>query len=67
LGPIQYLGKTSGKIKLYNHGPIAYKDLDVMDQAGEEDLVNKYDFVYVLSKDGHLILIRLDKGNHDNE
>ncbi|MCF8027095.1 MAG: hypothetical protein K9K81_01905 [Desulfobacteraceae bacterium] len=66
-GPIQYLGKTSRKIKLYDHSPIAYKDLDVMDQKGEEDLVNKYDFVYVLSKDGQIILIRLDKGNQDNE
>jgi len=66
LGPVQYLGKTLRKIKLYNHGTLAYKKLDVMDQRGEHYYVNKYDFVYVLSKDGHLVLIHVEREGGDN-
>ncbi len=61
LGPIQFLGKGDGQIKLYRNEPVSYKRLDVINEFGEAWLVRKYNFVYVLSKDNHVVLIRLDK------
>ena len=61
LGPMQYLGRSTDKIKLYKHDPVSYRILDTVDETGEMCSLKKHDFVYVLSKHGHVVLIRLDK------
>ncbi len=61
LGPIQFLGKNDGQIMLYRHDPVSYKRLDVINELGEAWLVRKHNFVYVLSKANHVVLIRLNK------
>ncbi|MCF8111453.1 MAG: hypothetical protein K9J85_08185 [Desulfobacteraceae bacterium] len=66
MGPVQYLGKTIGKIKLYRNNPVSYRVLDTIDETGEQCSVKKYDFVYVLSKQGHVVLICLDREGRDN-
>ncbi len=61
LGPIQYLGKDDGRIKLYRHDPVPYKKLDIFSERGKAWLVRKHNFVYILSKDGHVVIIRLNR------
>jgi hypothetical protein len=66
LGPIQYLGKDDGRIQLYRHAPVSYKNLDIFNELGNAWLVRKYNFVYILTKDGHVVIIRLNrKENND--
>lgn len=60
LGPIKYLGKTNNKIKLYRYPPLSYQHLDMKNVHGERSYVEKNSYVYALSKDGHVVLIRLD-------
>ena len=66
LGPVQYLGKSGKKIKLYKHPPVSYGALKVADEADRPCRLDKHDFVYVLSKDAQVILIRVDREDRDN-
>lgn len=66
LGPVQYLGRDTDNIKLFRHGPVSYRIMDMMDENGNRCYLERRDFVYVLSKDGHVVLIRLDRGDRDN-
>lgn len=66
LGPVQYLGKTRDKIKFYKNSPVDYRIMDTIDETGEKCSVKKHDFVYVLSKLGHVILIRVERDGEDN-
>lgn len=66
LGPVQYLGKTSEKIRLYRNKPVSYRILDTIDESGDISTIKKYDFVHVLSKQGHVVLIRLDREGENN-
>lgn len=61
LGPIQYLGKTESVISLYRHSPVAYSHLTVINQFGEPWFVREEDFVYILARNGRLVLIRIHK------
>ncbi|MCA1785268.1 MAG: hypothetical protein LC657_04705 [Desulfobacteraceae bacterium] len=65
LGPVQYLGKTDTSISLYRHPPIAYTKIDAINQFGEAWFVRDKDFVYVLSRKGHVVLIRMHEENKD--
>ncbi len=66
LGPVQYLGKDDGRILLYRHNPVSYKKLDILNELGKAWLVRKHNFVYILSKKGHVVIIRLNrKENND--
>lgn len=66
IGPVQYLGKTSRKIKFYRHKPISYSILHMVDEQGGYHLLKTYDFVYVLSKDARVVLIRLEREEEEN-
>lgn len=66
LGPVQYLGKTGKKIKLYKNPPVSYGALKVADEADRPCRLDIQDFVYVLSKDAQVILIRVDREDRDN-
>lgn len=66
LGPVQYLEKSSERITFYRHSPVAYRILDTIDEAGDRCSLKKHDFVFVLSKHGHVVLIRVDREDHDN-
>jgi hypothetical protein len=61
LGPVQYLGKDDGRIHLYRHATVSYKRLDIFNEIGKAWLVRKYNFVYILSKDDHVVIIRLNR------
>ena len=61
IGPVQYLDRSKGKIILYRHPPVAYTHLRVTNEMGRVRSVKKGQFVYVLSKKGRVILIRLNK------
>lgn len=65
-GPVQYLGKTRDKIKFYKNSPVAYRIMDAIDETGEKCSVKKHDFVYVLSKHGHVVLIRVEREGENN-
>jgi hypothetical protein len=60
-GPLQYLGKEDGRILLYRHDPVSYKRLDIFNELGNAWMVRKHNFVYILSKDGHVVIIRLNR------
>ena len=66
LGPFQYLGRSDGRIKLFRHGLVPYGIMDMIDEAGENIRLDQYEFVYVLSKDGHIVLLRVAKEVRDN-
>lgn len=66
VGPIQYLGKQGKHIELYNHQPVSYGVIYMVDEAGNACTLKKYDFVYVLQKDASVVLIRLERGERDD-
>ena len=67
LGPFQYLGKSLDHIQLYRHKPIPYVTMDVINEAGEDWFVAEHDFVYVLSKNEDVVLVRIEKEDRDEE
>jgi len=60
-GPLQYLGRSQGKVEFYRHRPISYRTLDMKDEKGDRAYIKEYEFVYALSKHGHVVLIRVDR------
>ena len=45
----------------YRHPPIAYTRLRIIREIGVPTSVKRGDFVYVLSKEGRVVLIRIKK------
>ena len=66
VGPIQYLGKSDSQINLYGHKSVSFKRLDVVDETGAAWFVKKLDFVYILLKDSHVVLIRIKRKGVNN-
>lgn len=66
-GPVQYLGRTGRHIKLYRHAPIPFSAVKVVNEKGEGWFIKRGDFVYVLSKNGRIVLVCLDRGEGRNE
>lgn len=65
MGPVQYLGKTDSSILLYRLPAVTYDRVDVINQFGEAWFLRKNDFIYILSKRGHLVLIRVHEKEED--
>lgn len=61
LGPVQYLGKTNKQINLYRQPPVAYTRLWVENLQGETTTLKAQNYVYVFTKNGSVVLIRLKK------
>lgn len=66
LGPLQYLGKTPEKVQLYRNASVPYEELNIIDKKGEQYFLRKNDFVYVLSKNSHVVLIHVDREGGKN-
>lgn len=60
-GPVQYLGKTGKVINVYRQRPIAYDRIEIINQFREPWFVFEEDIVYILSKNGHIVLIRVHR------
>ncbi len=65
LGPVQYLGQTGKSLNFYRQEPIAFESMKIINQFGENWFVRPEDFVYVLTKESHLILIRMQQKKED--
>ncbi|WDP88642.1 MAG: hypothetical protein HUN04_02355 [Desulfobacter sp.] len=61
LGPVQYLEKTKDSIVFYRHPPITYTRLRIIKPIGVPTSIKRGDVVYVLSKRGNVVLIRIKK------
>lgn len=61
IGPVQYLGKTKTEIFFYRQPSISYKKFRMITPDGVETTVRREQFVYALSKNGEVVLIRIDK------
>jgi len=66
LGPVQFLGRNGNKVELFQHNPISYRTLDMIDETGDRYYLEKYEFVYVLSKLGNVVLVHVDREVPDN-
>jgi len=66
VGPVQYLGKDHDSIKLYGHRPVSYRFLDVLDKNGKASDIKELDYAFVLSRGRYVVLIRIERGGHDN-
>lgn len=66
LGPVQFLGRNSSNIQLYRRAPVPYRMMDVIGETGDKCYVNRHDFVYVLSRRGHVVLVRIDREDRDD-
>ena len=60
IGPVQYLGKTKTKLFFYRRPSISYKRLRMINQDGVATTVKREQFVYALSKNGKVVLIRIN-------
>lgn len=65
-GPVQYLGRDNKSIKFYNKDTVSYSTLDIINETGISWLVVKYDFVYLISKNKHIVLLYLRKEGGNN-
>lgn len=66
IGPVQYLGKTKTKIFFYRRPSISYKRLRMINQDGVATTVKREQFVYALSKNGKVVLIRINNKERKN-
>lgn len=66
IGPVQYLDRTKGFISFYRQSPVAYTRLRVINAIGIPTSIKRGDFVYLLSKKGRIILIRLKQKENKN-
>ena len=57
LGPVQYLGREAGTIELFRYGRIPYRIFDAKEENGDQCYPEQSDYVYVVSKDGHIVLL----------
>ena len=65
-GPVQYLKKTTHQIFFYRLDPISFKRLTIITPDGNKSFLKQYDFVYVLSKKGSVVLVHIKKRGADN-
>ena len=67
LGPLHVTGLPGdGVVDFYKHGPVRYEEIRIVNERAEEADLDKYDRVYLLQKDGQVILIRLNQEEHSN-
>jgi len=57
LGPVQYLGRDTETIDVFRYGRIPYRILDMKGESGGRCYLKESDYVYVASKDGHVVLL----------
>jgi hypothetical protein len=61
IGPVQYLGKTKTEVFFYRQLAITYKKLRMIKPEGVAITVKREQFVYALSKNDKVVLIRINK------
>lgn len=59
-GPLQITRiPFGGRVEFRRHKTVTYKSIDIIDVHGQGASVDKYDRVYILQKEGEVILIRI--------
>jgi hypothetical protein len=65
-GPVQYIEKNKNQILFYRHKPVKYKRIRTIDAEENFKIIQKYDFVHVLSKEDNVVLIYSEKVKSDD-
>ena len=67
LGPVQYLERTKNQILFYRQPPMPYKRLRVENSLGIATTIKRLNYAYVFNKNGHVVMIRLEKEFENEE
>ncbi|PID78269.1 MAG: hypothetical protein CSA18_02335 [Deltaproteobacteria bacterium] len=65
-GPLQYLERGKGFIRVYRHKPISFRSMDILNERGENSLLLRYDFIYILKKNSKIIAVKIKRRESDN-
>lgn len=65
-GPAQYLERKKGLITTYRHKPVAFRSMDIVNEKGEDSLLIKYDFIYIMKKNSKIIVIKVKREARDD-
>ncbi|MDY0361319.1 MAG: hypothetical protein RBR08_07690 [Desulforegulaceae bacterium] len=65
-GPVQLLEKTKTELLFYRQKPVPYKNIRTIDVMENFKIIQKYDFVHILSNNGNIVLIYSEREKRDD-